>query len=177
MSQHPPDDRLISGAIIAAEMSFALDAVESAATYGRDAAPEPGCVAFRYRVEPLRDIALEGPVKALSGLTGVLRVNSQRERTERLGRFSREANGYSIWINLFEPELDRFIKLMASGLTPRTLMIEFDVEVAQWFDVGDYWDDVRYPRIDIHEYRIEWSVAPAGQGENLAGAKASEAKV
>src|SRR5690606_4545669 len=113
MSPHPPDDRLISGAVIAAEMSFAIDSVGGVRTYGRDAAPEPGCVSFRYGLRPLRDIALEGPVKALSGLTGVLRVSSQRERTERLGRFSREADGYSVWINLFEPELDRFIKLMA----------------------------------------------------------------
>lgn len=157
MSLHLPDDRLISGAIIAAELSFELNGVDSVATFGRDAEPEPGCVSFRYRLKPLRDIALEGTVKALSGLTGLLRVTSQRERTERLGRFSREAEGYSVGINLFEPELDRFIKLMALGLTPRTLMIEFDIEVAQWFDVGAYWDDVRYPHVDIHEYRIEWS--------------------
>lgn len=156
MSEPPPDDRLISGAVIAAEMTFALDAVAGAITFGRDAAPEPGCVSFRYRVKPLRDVALEGTVKALSGLTGMLRVTSQRERTERLGRFRREADGYSIGINLFEPELDRFLKLMASGLNPRTLLIEFDIEVAQWFELEDYWDDVRYPYVDIHEYRIEW---------------------
>lgn len=89
----------------------------------------------------------------------MLRLTSQRERTERLGRFSREADGYSIGINLYEAELDRFINLMASGLAPRTLTIEFDIEVAQWFDLGDYWDDVRYPRVNIHEYRIDWSRA------------------
>ena len=157
MSPHPPDDRLISGAVITAEMSFALDSVGGVTTFGRDAAPEPGCVSFRYRLKPLRDVALEGTVKALSGLAGVLRVSSQRERTERLGRFSRETDGYSVGINLFEPELDRFIRLMASGLTPRALMIEFDIEVAQWVEPGDYWDDARYPHVDIHEYRIEWS--------------------
>ena len=164
MSQLPPDDRLISGAVIAAEMWFALDSVGSVTTFGRDAAAEPGCVSFRYGLKPLREIALEGTVKALSGLTGVLRLSSQRERTERLGRLSREADGYSVGINLFEPELDRFIQLMASGLTPRTLKIEFDIEVAQWVEVGDYWDDARYPRVDIHEYYIDWSSGSGSRG-------------
>lgn len=157
MSEHTYDDRLISGAVIATEMAFALDDVVDVKTFGRDAAPEPGCVSFRYRVKPLRDLRLEGPVKALSGLTGMLRVTSERERTERLGRFTREADGYGIAINLFEPELDRFIGLMASGLKPRNLHLEFDNEVVQWFEVGDYWDDVRYRSVSIHEYLIEWS--------------------
>lgn len=157
MSEPPYDDRLISGAVIAAELAFTLDDVATVRTFGRDAAPEPGCVSFRYGVNPLLDLSLEGPVKVLSGLTGTLRVTSQRERTERLGRLTREADGYSIAVNLFEPELDRFIRLMASGLKPRNLHVEFDNEVVQWFEVGDYWDDVRYPSVNIHEYLIEWS--------------------
>lgn len=157
MSEHTYDDRLISGAVITAELAFALDDGEVVRPFGRDPTPEPGCVSFRYGVKPLLDLSLEGPVKVLSGLPGTLRVTSQRERTERLGRLTREANGYSIDIHLFEPELDRFIRLMASGLKPRNLHIEFDNEVVQWFQIGDYWDDVRYPSANIHEYLIEWS--------------------
>lgn len=156
MNEQLPDSRLISGAVISAEMWFELDRVSGATTFGRDAEAAPGCVSLLYRVKPLRDLGLEGPVKALSGLTGECSIASQRERTQSLGRLTREAQGYRIWINLFEAELDRFIGLMASGLTPHTLKVEFDIEVAQWFEMGDYWDDVRYPRVDIHEYHIDW---------------------
>lgn len=60
MSEHLSDDRLVSGAIIAAEMGFALNTIAGATTLGRDAAAEPGCVSFQYEVKPLRDLALEG---------------------------------------------------------------------------------------------------------------------
>lgn len=157
MSELSPDDRLISGAVISAEIWFALDAVSAAVTFGRDEVLEPGCVSFRYGVRPLRHLTLEGEVKSLSDLTGILCVSSQRERTERLGSFRRQSAGYSVEINLLEAELDRFIGLLASGLIPRTLKVEFDIEVAQWFDMSDYWDDVRYPIVDLHEYHIEWA--------------------
>ncbi|NEX93811.1 hypothetical protein [Caulobacter sp. 17J65-9] len=159
MSEH--DERLISGAVITAEMWFELE-LASATVFGRDEAPEPGCFCLRYRVSPLVDVALEGPVKALSQLSGTLAVSNQRERTQRLGRFSREDDGYRIDINLFEAELDRFLKLVGLGLRPRMLKLEFDIEVPQWFELGQYWDDVRYPRVDIHEHWIEWSPAQTG---------------
>lgn len=157
MSEHLPDERLISGAVIAAEIWFEVGELVGVKTFGRDAAPEPGCVSFQWGVKPGRDVALEGPAMALSGLAGSLQVTSQRERTERLGLFRREQESYSIGINLFEPEADRFLSLMASGLRPRTLLLEFDIEVVQWFECENYWDDVRYPYVNIHEYRIEWT--------------------
>lgn len=164
MSDPLPDDRLVSGAVLSAEMWFAIEPVASARTFGRNEAPEPGCVALEYRVSPLTDITLEGPVKFLSALTGTLSVSSQREITQRLGQFRRERDGYRIGISLFEAEIDRFLMLMASGLSPRILKLEFDIEVAQWVELGEYWDDVRYPRVEIHEHYIEWSrdLAPTG---------------
>lgn len=156
MSEQPPDHRLIYGAVIAAEMWFELEPLSAARTFGRDAAPEPGCVAFESALRPLTDIALEGPVKSLSALSGVVRFTSQRERTVRLGRVSRETSGYSVSIHLFEAELDRYLGLLAAGLTPWRLKLEFDIEVPQWFEVGDYWDDVRYPFVDVHEHVLDW---------------------
>jgi hypothetical protein len=157
MDEQQPDARLIYGAVITPEMWFEIEAASAATTYGRDAAAEPGCIAVRYRAKPVRDVVLEGPVKILSELTGTLSIGSQREIIQRLGRFSRQTNGYQISINLFEAELDRFLKLMASGLRPRILKLEFDIEVPQWFELGEYWDDLRYPDVPIHEYWIEWS--------------------
>jgi hypothetical protein len=160
MTELPPDDRLISGAVVTAEMWFELDDVAVARTFGLDTLQEPGSVSFQFSVTPQCDVALEGPTKALSALSGQLHVSSQRERTGRLGRLCRDADGYSIWINLFESELDRFLRLLGLGLRPRALRLEFDIEVAQWVDDADYWDDARYPRVDIHEYCISWSPRP-----------------
>lgn len=177
MGERLSDDRLVSGAVIPAEIGFTLDTVSSAITLGRDASLEPGCVSLEYPLKPLRDLALEGPIRVLSGLPGVLRVTSQRERTQRLGRLRRDADGYSLEIHLFETELDRFIGFVAAGLKPTTLAVEFDVEVAPWFEMGDYWDDVVYPVVDIHEYRIGWSrtVPPAaGQADGATAADAPQ---
>lgn len=156
MSEETVDHRLVYGAVIWPDVWFELEPVSLARTHGRNAAPEPGCVTLEFGLKPLEDIALEGQVESLSALPGVLYVTSQRERTQRLGRISRDANGYSVTINLFEPELDRFLKLLVSGLTPGQLKLEFDIEVHQWVEIEGYWDDVRYPYVDIHEYRIDW---------------------
>ena len=156
MNEQEPDHRLVYGAVLDAEMWFEVEPLSAARTFGRDAAPEPGCVSLEFGLKPVNDIGLEGPVELLSQLKGALHLTSQRERTQRLGRFNRERDGYSVRISLFEPELDRILKLLVRGLTPCRLKLEFDIEVHQWVEIEGYWDDVRYPHVDIHEYVLDW---------------------
>jgi hypothetical protein len=155
----PPDDRLVSGAVISTFLYFDVK-TRQARMFARDAA-ERGFVYLDCELTPAIDLTLEGEKKTLSLLSGELTLGPQRELTRSVGQLQRWAGDrYAVSLYLYEHEVPNLLALISGGFEPTALKLEFDIEVEQWVELGDYWDDVRYPSVDIAEYTLTWSRGP-----------------
>ena len=157
MDQDPPDDRLISGAVIMGDYWFEVGA-PMATTYGFSTG-EVSPVTLHADLDIMRDKKLESPAGSMSKLGGRLTLSPGREARGKAGLLVREPpDHYSVSLHMYEREAAQALQLLAGGFRICRLHIEFDIEVTQYFAgmQQDYWDDLRYPRVDIFEYSMDW---------------------
>lgn len=157
------DPRLVYGVACTCEMFFQVGALE-ASTYGH-ASGRPGDVVLHLQITPDPDIRLEGSPDSLAQMPGQLTLISGRERAERVGYIHRmRPDRYEAVLFLFKEEVDHTLRLLAAGLRPRRLRLESDSEFHQWVDSENYWDDVRYPLVELTEFSLRWGPADDGAG-------------
>jgi hypothetical protein len=151
-----PDPRLVHGAVIDGPLLFEVGPA-SAWMFGGASTLGPS---FRFDLSATTEAHLESGA-VLPGIAGTLVLAPGRETREAAGRLNRTgAAAYQVQIRLTEPEWDQARELLAQGFRLRRLQIDFDAEVHQWVDIDGYWDDVRYPAVDVDSYRLEWEQTP-----------------
>jgi hypothetical protein len=167
MAEDAPDDRLISGAVILGDFWFKVGA-PMATTYGFSTGT-PSPVTVHADLAVMRDKRLQSPAGSLSKLGGRLSVSPCRETKGKAGLLVREPpDHYSVNLHMYEKEAAQALQLLAGGFRICRLHIQFDIEVTEYFGEShdDYWDDLRYPMVDIYEFSLDWI---RGESERLPG--------
>ena len=139
---------------------------------------QPGGVSFELRISPDPDIRLEGPPHSLAAVPGVLWLYPNRERAQRVGYITRSAGlgYYNVSLFLFDSEMAHVLALLAAGLRPHRMRLESDSEWQQWADSDEYWDDVRYPLVELTDFSLKWAPGrPAALPEPAAAEADAEA--
>jgi hypothetical protein len=166
MTTDAPDDRLISGAVIMGDFWFEVGATTMATTYGFSTGTVSP-VTLHADLAIMGDKKLESPAGSLSRLGGALHLAPGRESKGKAGRLVREPpDHYAVNLHMYEREAAQVLQLLAGGFRIARVHVEFDIEVTQGFAAmqDDYWDDLRYPRVDIHEFSLDWI---RGESERL----------
>jgi len=176
MCDAPRDDRLISGAVICAQLWFDVGA--PMLTMSSSLNHDRGGHAIHHDLTVLHDIRLGGPAGSLKRQSGRLSLFDGREQALRVGQLAAEPpDHYSLWLNLSADEFDTAWQLLLAGYRLARVEVEFDNEVEQKVDTAHYWDDVRYPVVEVDSYRLDW-VAEAGVGlarrHNMFGIKRAD---
>lgn len=156
------DGRVVSGPAIAGFMWF--DISEPMITLSGDDGGHPP-LAMHHDIVAAQEVRLETPHKALTTLKGALSIGRRwDDRYDTRGFLRRDGSEYyTVSVDMPEAEWQETMRLLSWGFLPRTLELQFDVHHEQHFDGDDYWDDVRYPSVPIHQYRLDWT--PGGTGQ------------
>lgn len=169
----PPDDRLISGAVIAHQLWFDVGppmlTTSSSLQHSRNGR------SIYFDISSMHDIRLEGAAGSLKKQLGNLCLYRDRELARCVGRLSAEPpDHYGITLHLDGDEFDGAWQLLLAGYHLERLEIEFDNEVEQWVETDGYWDEVRYPHVKIDSYRLDWIAkedGPLARRHSMFGVK------